>query len=176
VYLKSGTLRGHWVFIVKVSPWFALNVTRNQPQGGFIAVLNSNTGHTLALLDDQHYLSDIRTAAAGSLAARMLAPARVSVAAVLGSGVQAYWQPQAHYRERPFATLLIWARNPDKADQLRHRLIDVLPAVKICVERDLETAVRQSQVLITATLVREPLVRGEWLNPGHHVTAVATIR
>lgn len=172
VYVKSGSLRGHKVFIVKVSPWFAVNMAQKRPQGGFIAVFDSDTGHTLALLDEQHYLSDIRTAAAGSLAARMLAPARVQVATVLGSGVQAYWQPQALYRERPFATLLIWARDYDKADRLRQRLGVVLPTVDIRLEQDLETAVRGSQVLMTATLAREPCVRGEWLSPGQHITAV----
>src|SRR5262252_4168622 len=75
VYVKTGTLRGHSVYIVKVSPWFAANVERKQPQGGFIAVFDSETGHTRALLDEQHYLSDIRTAAAGALGARVLAPA-----------------------------------------------------------------------------------------------------
>ena len=89
VYVKTGALKGCRVYTVKVSPWFAVNIERGEPQGGFIGVFDSRTGHTLALLDEQHYLSDIRTAAAGSLAARVLAPASVTTAAVLGAGVQA---------------------------------------------------------------------------------------
>ena len=172
VYVKTGTLQGHKVYVVKVSPWFAANVEFGRAQGGFIAVFDSETGHTLAILNEQHYLSDIRTAAAGCLAARALAPETVRSATVLGSGVQAYWQPQALYRERRFETLLIWARSLDKAELLRRRLSRVLPAVVIQVEPDLETAVRQSQVLITATLSREPLVHGDWLIEGQHITAV----
>ena len=172
VYVKTGTLRGHKVYVVKVSPWFAANVEIGRAQGGFIAVFDSDTGHTLAILDEQHYLSDIRTAAAGSLAARALAPETVQTATVLGAGVQAYWQPQALYRERPFETLVICARSLDKAELLKQRLSHVLPAVEIRTEPDLETAVRQSQVLITATLSREPLVRGDWLSDGQHITAV----
>ena len=106
------------------------------------------------------------------VAARVLAPQKVRVATVLGSGVQAYWQPQALFRERPFETLLIWARDPDKAENLVQRLRPVLPTVDIHVESNLEAAVRRSEVLITATLAREPLVRGEWLSPGQHFTAV----
>ena len=87
VYVKTGTLRGHPIYVVKVSPWFAANVENRQPQGGFIGVFDSQTGHTLAILNEQHYLSDIRTAAAGSLAARTLAPEHVRTAAVLGAGV-----------------------------------------------------------------------------------------
>ena len=172
VYVKTGTLRGHKVYVVKVSPWFAANVELGRAQGGFIAVFDSETGHTLAILNEQHYLSDIRTAAAGCLAARALAPETVRSATVLGSGVQAYWQPQALYRERRFETLLVWARSLDKAELLKQRLSHVLPAVVIQVEPDLETAVRLSQVLITATLSREPLVRGDWLVEGQHITAV----
>jgi ornithine cyclodeaminase/alanine dehydrogenase-like protein (mu-crystallin family) len=172
VYVKTGTLAGSHVYIVKVSPWFAVNVERGDPQGGFIGVFDSLTGRTLALLDEQHYLSDIRTAAAGSLAARVLAPLRVRTAAVLGAGEQAYWQPQALYRERPFEVLLIWARDPEKAVRLKERLTQVLPKVDFRVIREIEEVVRRCDVLITATLSREPIVRGEWLRAGQHITAV----
>jgi ornithine cyclodeaminase/alanine dehydrogenase-like protein (mu-crystallin family) len=172
VYVKTGTLRGHSVFIVKVSPWFAQNVETGAAQGGFISVFDSRTGHTIALLNDEHYLSDIRTAAAGALAARAFAPLAVRTAAVLGAGVQAYWQALALYRERPFRTLLIWARSADKAVALKTRLAKHLPGVDLRVEAQLERAVREADVLICATMAREPLVRGEWLRDGQHITAV----
>jgi ornithine cyclodeaminase/alanine dehydrogenase-like protein (mu-crystallin family) len=172
VYVKTGMLVDAPLYIVKISPWFAANAEQDQPQGGFLAVFDSHTGQTLALLDDQHYLSDIRTAAAGALAARALAPMHVATASVLGSGVQAYWQTLALYHERPFAALRIWARNADRAEQLALRLSPRLPGVEIEVEPDLERAVRFGDVLITATLSHDPLVRGDWLRAGQHVTAV----
>ncbi|HUQ36477.1 MAG TPA: ornithine cyclodeaminase family protein [Aestuariivirga sp.] len=172
VYVKTGVLSGHPTYIVKVSPWFAANAANGQPQGGFLAVFDSATGHTLALLNDEHYLSDIRTAAAGAVAARLFAPSPITTAAVLGSGVQAYRQPLALYGERPFDNLLVWARSPQKADILKHRLAGVLPNVHIETAGDLEQVVRKADVLITATLSREPLVRGDWLRPGQHITAV----
>lgn len=172
VYVKTGTLEGQAVYIVKVSPWFAANVECGQPQGGFIAVCDSQTGHTLALLDDQHYLSDIRTAAAGALAARMLAPQRVEAATVIGSGIQAYWQVMALYRERPFATLHVWARDGVKAEALAARLASELPDARIDVVADIEDAIRSADVILTATSSRDPLIRGEWLRPGQHITAV----
>lgn len=172
VYVKTGAMRGHPVFIVKVAPWFAANRELGLTQGGFIAVCDSKTGHTLALLNDEHYLSDIRTAAAGALAARAFAPAGARMAAVLGAGEQAYWQAQALYRERPFETLVIWARSAEKAAGLKTRLRPVLPDVELQVSTDLEGAVRRADILITATLARSPLVRGAWLHEGQHITAV----
>ena len=172
VYVKTGTLAGAPIYIVKVAPWFAENAEQAEPQGGFLAVFDSRTGRTLALLDDQHYLSDIRTAAAGALASRWLAPASVRSASVLGSGVQAYWQTLALYRERQFETLQVWARDAAKATALAARLAARLPGVDVCCESDLRRAVEMSDVLLTTTLSREPLVRGDWLRPGQHVTAV----
>jgi ornithine cyclodeaminase/alanine dehydrogenase-like protein (mu-crystallin family) len=172
VYVKTGLLRGHKIFIVKISPWFAVNLERGQPQGGFIGVFDSETGRTLAILNEEHFLSDIRTAAAGALAARALAPAHVATAAVLGAGVQAYWQPQALYHERRFERLLIWARDSAKAAALQARLKCVLPNVVIQVSSDVEHTVRNADVLITATAAQQALVHGEWLRDGQHITAV----
>jgi ornithine cyclodeaminase/alanine dehydrogenase-like protein (mu-crystallin family) len=171
VYVKTGAVAGDDVHIVKVSPWFARNAEQRLPQGGFVAVMDSRTGHTLGLLDDQHYLSDIRTAAAGVVAARLFAPARVDVACVLGSGTQAWLQPQALYRERQFEQLHIWARDIDKAMALAQRLRVALPGVDVRVERRIERAVRAADVLMTTTTSREPLVKGEWLKLGSHVSA-----
>ena len=114
VYVKTGSLRGHDVYIVKVSPWFSSNVERGQPQGGFVGVFDSHSGRTLALLNEEHYLSDIRTAAAGAVAARMLAPSHVGTAAVLGAGVQAYWQPLALYRRAPVHNIVDLGSQPGK--------------------------------------------------------------
>jgi len=52
VLVKTGTLRGHPVYIVKVAPWFEVNVKQGRPQGGLLAVFNSRTGRTLAVLED----------------------------------------------------------------------------------------------------------------------------
>jgi ornithine cyclodeaminase len=78
----------------------------------------------------------------------------------------------ALHRERSFTRLLVWARNGDKAAALRRRFLGELPGVDICVESDLEGAVRRADVLICATAAREPFVRGDWLHDGQHITAV----
>lgn len=172
VYVKSGVVRGEPMFIVKVAPWFAANARGGTPQGGLVAVMDSANGHTRAILADEHYLSDIRTAAAGAIAARILAPTVVRTAAVLGSGVQAYWQSLALFHERPFQRLLVWARDTAKAAALLERLRPKLPGVTCDVVHSVEEAVSAADVLITATLSREPLVHGAWLRPGQHITAV----
>jgi ornithine cyclodeaminase/alanine dehydrogenase-like protein (mu-crystallin family) len=165
VFVKGGALPGYPVFIVKVSPWFAINRDRGLPQGGMVAVFDANTGHTLAMLDEQHYLSDIRTAAAGALAARTFAPKGTKTAAVLGAGTQAYWQSQALHHERPFETLLVWARDPARSATLVTSLRERLPEIELRVSSDAESTVREAEIVITATPAREPIIRGDWLRP-----------
>ena len=172
VYVKTGATRGVPVFVVKVAPWFAVNDERGQPQGGFFAVLDAETGATLAVVDDQHYLSDVRTAAAGAVVARELVPHHIVTAAVIGAGVQAFWQPVALFHERPFDRLAIWARRRAAAERLRERLRAALPQVQLDVSAGLERVVREADVLLTTTSSRAPLVDGKWLRPGQHITAV----
>jgi ornithine cyclodeaminase/alanine dehydrogenase-like protein (mu-crystallin family) len=163
VLVKTGSIKGHSVYVVKISPWFAANEERRQHQGGFIAVFDAETGHTVAILEDEHYLSDIRTAAAGAVAAQQLAPDEVVTAAVLGAGTQAFWQPQALHRVRPYSTLKIWSRDTARSAQLRLKLERVLPDVEIHIGATAESVVRAADVIMTATSAREPIVHGSWL-------------
>jgi ornithine cyclodeaminase len=172
VLVKAGVVTDRAVFVVKVAPWFAANVAAGRPQGGFVAVLDSGNGHAIALVHDEHLLSDLRTAAAGALAARVLAPPEVHAATVLGAGVQAYWQCLALFGERPFERLTIWARNRARAQVLCERLRVQLPAVAIDTSDDHRSACADAQVIITTTSSRMPLVSGDMLRPGQHVTAV----
>jgi ornithine cyclodeaminase/alanine dehydrogenase-like protein (mu-crystallin family) len=172
VYVKSGILRGCDIFIVKVSPWFRSNVTSKSPQGGFIAVFDTNTGHTIAILNDDHYLSDIRTAAAGALVAKLLAPSTAEHATVVGTGTQAYWQAQALHEAIPLKRLTIAGRTSHHAQQLVSELEPLLPKVSIVATTHIERAVREADVIVTATSSREPIIAGSWLRPGQHLTSV----
>ena len=126
-------------------------------------MFDSATGHTAAIFNEEQYLSDSRTAAAGALAARVLAPESVRVAGVLGTGVQAYWQARALFSERKFERLLIWGRDREKAQALKEKLAPWLPGVEIEVIGGVKEVVEAAEVLVTATTAREPIVRGEWL-------------
>jgi hypothetical protein len=82
ILVKAGTVQGRDVCVVKIAPWFRVNVEQGAPQGGLIAVLDARTGRTLALIEDEHYLSDIRTAAAGALAGNFEFGADVAAVAI----------------------------------------------------------------------------------------------
>lgn len=189
VHVKSAWLQGRPVFTVKVAGWFAARAVDGRSAGtGYLAVHDARTGDLLALLRDEHHLTDIRTAAAGAVAARLLARADARVVAVLGTGVQAYLQVLAARAVRPVDTVHIWGRDPSAAARLRDALVRAdrarrgdhgasnlsaaTPALTVSVAADPESAVRAADIVVTATAGRLPIVAGRWLRPGGHITAV----
>ena len=173
VHIKSGFMTGSKVFAVKVSAGFQDNIARGLPVwNGAVMAFDANTGAPVAMVQDGGLLTDWRTAVAGAVASHALACGNAKTLGVIGTGIQGLWQPLAHKTVIDFDRLLIWGRNPEKAKVLQTQLEPQLPGVKIEVSTDLEHLVRSSEIIVTATSSTAPLIRGEWLQPGTHITAV----
>ncbi|MGH6945066.1 MAG: cyclodeaminase [Geminicoccaceae bacterium] len=172
VDVKTAYVPGLAGFAIKVSPGFFDNPKRGLPSlSGMMMVLSAQTGRLEALHLDNGYLTNIRTAAAGALAARHLAPEDARIAGVVGAGAQARLQIEALRLVRPIERLLVWARDPARAevyaDEMAERLgIDVLPVNSV------ERLVLEADVVVTATPARDPLIVADWLHPGLHVSAM----
>ncbi|MGR3569362.1 MAG: cyclodeaminase [Pseudooceanicola nanhaiensis] len=174
VDVKTAYLPGFDGFAIKVSPGFFDNPKLGLASlNGLMILFSARTGLVEALFLDNGYLTDIRTAAAGAVAARHLAPKEVETAAVLGTGVQARLQMQAAHLERPFGRVLVWGRDADKAGACASDLQEAL-GVEAEVVGDPAEAVARSQLVVTTTPAREPLVTAEMLHPGLHVTAMGS--
>src|SRR6056297_3969749 len=116
VDVKTAYIPGFEGFAIKVSPGFFDNPKLGLPSlNGLMILFSAQTGLVQALFLDNGYLTDIRTAAAGAVAARHLAPAQVDVAGVIGTGVQARLQMRAAHLVRPFRRALVWGRDAEKA-------------------------------------------------------------
>ncbi|WP_420413877.1 ectoine utilization protein EutC [Roseibium sp.] len=174
VDVKTAYVPGIDSFAIKVSPGFFDNPKIGLPStSGLMILFSAKTGMVEALLLDNGYLTDIRTAAAGAVAARHLAPEEASSACIVGAGTQARLQLQALCLVRPIRKALIWARDPEKASNAASQMtkqlgIEVLPA------SDLPAAVSQTDVIVTTTPSTAPLISAEWLQPGQHVTAMGS--
>jgi ornithine cyclodeaminase len=159
-------------FALKVSPGFFDNPKLGLPSvSGMMMLLSASTGRLEALHLDNGYLTDVRTAAAGAVAARHLARVDARVAGVIGAGVQARLQMAALAKVRPIERILVWARDGAKADACADDLARGLDLDAIAVS-SAERLVLEADVVATATSAREPLVVADWLHPGLHVTAI----
>jgi ectoine utilization protein EutC len=174
VDVKTAYVPGLSGFAIKISPGFFDNPKRGLPSlNGLMIVLDAETGIVGAVLLDNGYLTDVRTAAAGAVAARHLAPQTIDTAGVIGAGVQAELQMEALALVRPFARLLVWSRDGGKAEAYAARMSSRL-GKPVVVAESAEALVRQSQVVVTTTPSRAPLIRAEWLHPGLHITAMGS--
>jgi ornithine cyclodeaminase/alanine dehydrogenase-like protein (mu-crystallin family) len=170
VHIKAAVLKNHPYFVVKIANWSATKQAKGEnPSSGFVAVFDSETGVPVALLEDEGYLSDLRTAAAGAVATDALAPKKITSAGIVGTGVQARLQAHALTLVRKPEFLYIWGRSEAKTKALAKQLQSELDVHVSAVT--LEHLVNQSEVIITATSSHTPLLKTEWLHH-QHITAV----
>lgn len=174
VDVKTAYIPGFDGFAIKVSPGFFDNPKLGLPSlNGLMILFSARTGLVEALLLDNGYLTDVRTAAAGAVAARHLAPSSVETAGVFGTGIQARLQVEAARLVRPFSRVLVWGRDMAKAQACA---ADLAGRLKIEAEAVADPAqvVARSQLVVTTTPAEEPVIRAEWLHPGLHITAMGS--
>lgn len=173
LHIKAASLAGSAYCVVKVAGWSAVKLQQEGISGsGMVLVLDALTTDPIAILRDDSFLTDLRTAAAGALLARVLAPRTVLRAGVLGTGIQARLQAHALYLERPFEHLAIWGRDPAKADALVAQLASELPHVAVRAAASPRQVVEESDCIVTTTMSTQPIIEGLWLRPGQHITAI----
>ncbi|HUN47614.1 MAG TPA: ornithine cyclodeaminase family protein [Stellaceae bacterium] len=155
---------------VKLATVFPGNAATSMPSVmGAYLLLDGKTGQPLALMDGPA-LTARRTAAASALAAIYLARPDASRLLMVGTGALAPQLVEAHASVRPIKQVVIWGRNPDKAQRLAHRLSRRNLAVS--ATDDLANAVHGADIVSCATLSKEPLIKGHWLKLGAHVDLV----
>ena len=177
VHIKAGHLSGGPYYAVKIASGFYNNAALGLPSSsGMVLVFDSRTGAPAAFLLDNGFITDLRTAAAGALAARLLACEQVNTVAVIGSGAQARYQITLLSLVCNFREARIWGRSREKAEacvgDLSRAGISGQPA--FAAANSVEDAVRKADLVITVTASHEPLVRAEWLAPGATVIAVGS--
>lgn len=172
VDVKTAYVPGLDGFAIKISPGFFDNPLLGLPSlNGLMILLSTRTGLVDALLLDNGYLTDVRTAAAGAVAARHLARPDSAVAAILGAGMQARLQLEALTLVRPIREARIWARDAAKADATARDLTASLGFPVIAIADPLE-AVRGADIVVTTTPADRPILMADWLQPGQHITAM----
>ncbi|TJW01657.1 MAG: cyclodeaminase [Mesorhizobium sp.] len=174
VDVKSAYVPGIDGFAVKISSGFFDNPKLGLPSGGgMMVLLSAKTGAVEALLLDNGYLTDIRTAAAGAVAARHLSRPDSAVAAIFGAGLQAGLQLEALRLVRPIGEARIWARDAAKADATAARLREKL-GIMVRAEPDAAKAAAGADVIVTTTASTEPLIKAGFVVAGHHITAMGS--
>src|SRR5438034_2694600 len=153
---------------IKIVTFYATNAERGIPTHlATIFLVDPETGAPLAVMDGT-LITEMRTAAVSATATKLLASSTAKVLAILGSGVQARSHVEALRLVRNFEEIRVWSRTAEHAERFTKQIgAKAMPA---------EDAVRDADVVVTATNSKTAVLKGSWLKPGCHVNAVGACR
>ena len=172
VDIKSAYVSGLDRFAVKIGAGFFQNFKLGLPNSpAMMVVISARTGVAEAILLDNAYLTDVRTGAAGAVAAKHLAPSEVTTAGVIGAGAQGRYQMMGLKTVRNFKRLLVFDLDETRVKQYVAKMESMLD-VEILPAADPEDVIRRSQVVVTCTPSRQPYIEPSWLHSGLHITAM----
>lgn len=181
--IKSGWIKGADIFGLKLVSWFGENEAKGLPALiGTILVVDAKTGVPIGLLDGAH-ITGMRTGAAGALGAKYLARPDAEQLLMVGAGHIAPFQiAAALLLLDSIKTVRIYSpRSSEKARTLVSKIRGILEnefgmAVKkeITFEavEDIQQATAESDIIMTATPAKSPIIKKEWVKPGTHFSCI----
>lgn len=178
--IKSGHLEDADIFGLKLVSWFGKNADKGLPPLiGTTLVFDGRTGAPLGLLSAEH-ITGMRTGAAGAIGAKHLARKDARTLLMVGTGHQALFQIGAALTALPGLERVLvhnpGTRGKEKAfcDTIERRLEaafpDLVPRTVFEAAGDLQAAVERSDIIVTATPSRKPLIDRTWVRPGTHLS------
>jgi thiomorpholine-carboxylate dehydrogenase len=153
---------------LKIVTFYPKNVERGLPTHmATISLVDPETGAPLAVMDGR-LITEMRTAAVSAAATKLLALPDAKILAILGSGVQAHSHAEALRLVRQFEEIRVWSPTREHAERFATEIgAKSMPA---------EDAVRDADVVVTATNSKTPVLKGSWLKPGCHLNVVGASR
>jgi ornithine cyclodeaminase len=173
VHIKYGYIKKEKYYVIKVASGFYGNASMGLPTGdGLMLLYWQETGRLEAVLLDEGYLTDTRTAIAGAIAARHLAPRFVERIGIAGTGVQARLQLQHLAQIVECRQVLVWGRGKKALESYREDM--VAEGFEVDTTTDAGELLRTCNLVVTTTPATIPLLTLDGLRPGTHITAVGS--
>lgn len=173
VHIKYGYIRGGEHYVIKIASGFSGNTELGiKPGQGMMLLFDLKTGQPVTILIDDANLTDIRTGIAGAIVSKELKSGGVDDALIIGTGVQARYQARYICQNMKINNLHFWGRDKRKVNKLFEDLSHI--KANLVIEKDLESAVNSSRLIITTTSSKKPLIKSDWIQKGTHITAVGS--
>ena len=179
VHIKYGSIVDDDYYVLKMASAFYGNRELNIPvSDGLMLLFSQKTGQLRRILLDEGWLTDMRTAAAGAVASKHLAPTNTKRIGIVGTGVQARLQLEYLREVTACRSCMVWGRDPVKAQQM----IEELQAREFFREWGLQLEATDSiddlvsncQLIITTTPATAPLICASQVRKGTHITAMGS--
>lgn len=169
--VKYGYIKGQDTYVVKVGSFFPNNkLKKKQTINASMQVYNQNTGEFEALLLDEAYLTNIRTAAAGAIITKHFSPQEITKIGIIGTGIQAHLQLQYLRFVTDCKKAIVWGRNPQHCEQYKEDMEQKGFSVEIAP--NIETLASECNVIITTTSTTNPIIFANHIQLGTLVISV----
>ncbi len=171
VHLKYGYLKGEKYYVIKIASGFYDNPGSSvATNSGMMLLCSQKNGLPLALLQDKAVLTDLRTGAAGAIAAKYLAPAQVTRIGVLGAGVQGRLQVEFLHHVTPCRDVIVWGVDDRELAAYQEDLS--AKGYNVDTTREAAAVGEICNLIVTCTPSHQALLQREHIRPGTHITAV----
>jgi len=179
VHIKYGFVKDDDVYVLKMASGFYNNGELGlSPADGLILVFDQKTGYLKMILLDKAWLTDMRTAAAGAVAARHLAAKKVSGIGIVGTGVQARMQLELLKDIVDCKKCFIWGRDASKVQAMIEDLqaSEIIQSwgIELNAAADMDELASNCNLIVTTTSAKAPLIRADQVRPGTHITAMGS--
>lgn len=172
VHLKYGYIKNDDYYVIKIASGFYENPSLGLPSSqGMMLLFDQKTGVPKAVLLDEGYLTDIRTAAAGALAAKYFAPQTIKAIGIVGTGIQARLQLEYLQQHTPCKDIWVWGRNPGNVDLFVEHFQEEF---NIQVAGSPAEVAQAANLIVTTTPSEQPLLHAKDILAGTHITAVGS--
>lgn len=173
VHIKYGCVKGGDYYTIKIASGFYGNAELGLPSGnGLMLLFCQHTGALVCTLHDEAYLTDIRTAIAGAIAAKYLAPKHVSAIGIIGTGAQARLQALYLKDITECHDIIVWGRDEKKAALYKQDMEKHGFTVRLATSTS--DVMAKANLIVTTTTATKPLVKAADIRPGMHITAVGS--
>jgi ornithine cyclodeaminase len=173
VHIKYGYIKDEPYYVIKIASGFYDNAALGLPSGnGLMLLFDQQTGELVSILLDEGLLTDIRTAIAGAITVKYLAPDTVERIGIVGTGVQARLQLKYIAQVNDCRDVLVWGRGEAQLEAYRDEMEK--EGYTIEVTTDSSDVLKTCNLVVTATPSTELILTAAELRAGTHITAVGS--
>ncbi len=171
VHIKYGYVKADDYYVIKVASGFYQNPQLGlSSSNGLMLLFNQHTGELVCSLLDEGYLTDVRTAVAGAVCAKYLAPKKITAIGIIGTGIQARLQAMHLKQVTNCRKIIVWGRKEGRV--LEYQTYMQAYGFLVEIASNVSEVAAKANLIITTTPSTSPILNADDIRSGTHITAV----
>jgi ornithine cyclodeaminase len=172
-HIKYGYIKGDDCYVIKIASGFYENVNINLPSSsGLMLVFSQKTGVLNTILLDEGFLTNVRTAVAGEIVAKYMAPEKVTAIGVYGTGIMARMQVQILKSVTDCKRIVVWGRSEESLEAYSRDM--EADGYDVNTTLDSADVTDASNLILMTTPSTTPLIKADQIKSGTHITAIGS--